>query len=770
MEKVYVAIGDDLQDGYKTLLWTLNKWIKSISIVILHVNHHHHTSNDFVNSLYGKVPASVVSDEQLQAISFHEQQKTDQLLSKYLAFCNKAKVKAEILKVENRDEQIHKLMIDLISRLRITKLVLAITFMKQSSWQKKNGISGSFKVHMHKPEFCELYIVCGGKLLLRREENDNKGAIIMRQKAKPKRWLTRKFAEIVGKSHDSSAPNMNLREPENEWENHVREIQTYFQHLMSLSLNDDLEMSSLDPTVLRVADSNMDIAENMESKIVEANQKIILNRDAAKAHSVRSRKAERVVFLCNRRVEELESRIKEEVNIRMDLSKHFETEKEQIEEMKSDVDESKSRLRSFLQLETELSNKLKSITMKKSQANAQIERTNLTRAEMVREMGDLKRQREILHRRIEFCKEKDSIRMEMRLSEVSCGCRVYTAEEIKLATDGFSEKLRVKSHGEWTNVYKGHLHHITVAIKFLNSDSELSPQAFQAKVERLNDIRHPHFVAMIGFCSELKCIVYEYMHNGCIKEMLFHSQRNFRRTLRWNDRIRVAHEVCSGLTYLHLAEPRPIVHGHLSPSHILLDKNFHAKISGFGLNHCDLRSDVKSFGILLWNLLSGRNWVGIMEEVTTTDRTLLPKVLDVMAGQWPLDLAEELAEIAMKCILTDTELKIQEIMKDLEVMKKKAGGQFAKGVSIRRPVVDNREDSNTVPSVFLCPIFKEVMKNPCIAGDGFSYELEAIEEWLQMGNDTSPMTNLKLKHKHLTPNLTLRSLILDWHSKRSIPC
>lgn len=60
------------------------------------------------------------------------------------------------------------------------------------------------------------------------------------------------------------------------------------------------------------------------------------------------------------------------------------------------------------------------------------------------------------------------------------------------------------------------------------------------------------------------------------------------------------------------------------------------------------------------------------------------------------------------------------------------------------------------------------MENPHVAADGFSYELEAIEEWLRIGKDTSPMTNLNLKHKFLTPNNSLRLLIQDWHNKRSI--
>lgn len=59
------------------------------------------------------------------------------------------------------------------------------------------------------------------------------------------------------------------------------------------------------------------------------------------------------------------------------------------------------------------------------------------------------------------------------------------------------------------------------------------------------------------------------------------------------------------------------------------------------------------------------------------------------------------------------------------------------------------------------------MENPHVAADGFSYELGAMEEWLGLGHDTSPMTNLKLKHKFLTPNHTLRSLIQDWQKKKT---
>jgi len=57
-----------------------------------------------------------------------------------------------------------------------------------------------------------------------------------------------------------------------------------------------------------------------------------------------------------------------------------------------------------------------------------------------------------------------------------------------------------------------------------------------------------------------------------------------------------------------------------------------------------------------------------------------------------------------------------------------------------------------------CPITLEVMRDPVIAGDGHSYEREAIERWLQ-GHRTSPLTGRALPHANLIPNHSLRGLI-----------
>lgn len=60
---------------------------------------------------------------------------------------------------------------------------------------------------------------------------------------------------------------------------------------------------------------------------------------------------------------------------------------------------------------------------------------------------------------------------------------------------------------------------------------------------------------------------------------------------------------------------------------------------------------------------------------------------------------------------------------------------------------------------------QEVMKDPQIAADGFTYEGEAIRGWLKSGHNTSPMTNLKLEHCNLLPNYALHQAIIEWQQR-----
>eukprot|EP00698_Gefionella_okellyi_P026253 TRINITY_DN9937_c0_g1_i1.p1 TRINITY_DN9937_c0_g1~~TRINITY_DN9937_c0_g1_i1.p1 ORF type:complete len:272 (-),score=33.24 TRINITY_DN9937_c0_g1_i1:203-928(-) len=74
----------------------------------------------------------------------------------------------------------------------------------------------------------------------------------------------------------------------------------------------------------------------------------------------------------------------------------------------------------------------------------------------------------------------------------------------------------------------------------------------------------------------------------------------------------------------------------------------------------------------------------------------------------------------------------------------------------------------TLPRELACPISLEVMIDPVIAADGYSYDRDQITVWLR-GHDTSPLTLTRLAHKELIPNLALRSLIGDYLERLDIP-
>jgi hypothetical protein len=78
------------------------------------------------------------------------------------------------------------------------------------------------------------------------------------------------------------------------------------------------------------------------------------------------------------------------------------------------------------------------------------------------------------------------------------------------------------------------------------------------------------------------------------------------------------------------------------------------------------------------------------------------------------------------------------------------------------------EQEQPAPDEYYCPITTELMQNPVFASDGHTYEREAIEAWSVKGGATvlSPMTNEPLLDRVLTPNRSMRVLILDWQSAR----
>jgi len=83
---------------------------------------------------------------------------------------------------------------------------------------------------------------------------------------------------------------------------------------------------------------------------------------------------------------------------------------------------------------------------------------------------------------------------------------------------------------------------------------------------------------------------------------------------------------------------------------------------------------------------------------------------------------------------------------------------------------ESAHDSGSVPESFLCPILKEIMREPVLAADGHSYERAAITAWIaqqsRRGSVKSPMTGVALRTTALEPNYSLKSVIAEHFAQR----
>ncbi|GER34508.1 U-box domain-containing protein kinase family protein [Striga asiatica] len=779
-EKVYVAVGADWYDGFTTLQWALKKWSNDeISIVILHAANT--ICKDYVYTPIGKLPTSSVNEEKVKVLERIEDANRDKILSQYIAACGE--VKAEVMQIENSDQEpLHKQILEIISSFRITKLVLSLGFMKYSSWKSRTrtATNSSFYVVRHKPEFCDLFVICGGRLVFLRGENDeegyiedDRGSILAKLKEKNysiRNWLGKIVWPEDGVNYSNNPPDSpsssRSHDSTQQWEKIGLEIEHYANKLLSLH-KEEGEFDGAN-AILKEYSTELCIPENMDAaerihalktRIQNARDMIEFNRKHTNVAKERREKAKWAISICNTRAEELEDNLNEEIAKAADLNKEIESRKEEIYELECEVEQKRSKLSSILELQNELTSKLHMSSSARARAEAQLEKAAQARAEMIEEIEKLRKQRVILQRRIEFCKEKDAIGEVSKSIGLGFDFREFSGAEIKEATQDFSEHLRLKSGGRSTDVWKGRINHIMVAVKIYNSANE---ESLASKVKLLNQIRHLNVLAAIGFCTELNCIVYEHAHNGTLSDALFSTgqgSKNKNPGLTWYDRIRIAAEICSALGYLHRVKPKPIIHGNLKPSKILLDRNNIVKINCLRdpWSHYELgiKLDVRAFGKLVVQLLTGENWSD------TTDNA----GLDQSAGPWPMDLAMELCSIAKKCLSDEGMAKMP--TREINDVRKRADSVAADGESSATVAEESADvgDLSNVPSAFICPIYQDVMRNPHLAADGFSYELEAIDEWLKTGHDTSPVTNLRLTHKLLTPNHTLRSVIQDWQNK-----
>ncbi|KAK6162296.1 hypothetical protein DH2020_002137 [Rehmannia glutinosa] len=156
--------------------------------------------------------------------------------------------------------------------------------------------------------------------------------------------------------------------------------------------------------------------------------------------------------------------------------------------------------------------------------------------------------------------------------------RMFSYKELHSATKGFSVKL---GHGGFGAVFQGVLtDSSSVAVKRLERPGG-GEKEFRAEVCTIGNIQHVNLVRLRGFCSENshRLLVYDYMPNGPLSMYLKHNSQN----LSWNVRFRVAVGTARGIAYLHEECRNCIIHCDIKPENILLDEDFSAKVSDFGL-------------------------------------------------------------------------------------------------------------------------------------------------------------------------------------------
>ncbi|KAK6278369.1 hypothetical protein POUND7_018636 [Theobroma cacao] len=170
----------------------------------------------------------------------------------------------------------------------------------------------------------------------------------------------------------------------------------------------------------------------------------------------------------------------------------------------------------------------------------------------------------------------------------------FTLRDLQLSTNRFS-KDNIIGDGGYGVVYRGNLINGTpVAVKKLLNNPGQADKDFRVEVEAIGHVRHKNLVRLLGYCIEgtQRLLVYEYVNNGNLEQWL-RGDMCHKGYLTWEARIKILLGTAKALAYLHEAIEPKVVHRDIKSSNILIDDNFDAKISDFGL--AKLLGDGKSY-------------------------------------------------------------------------------------------------------------------------------------------------------------------------------
>ncbi|KAJ8530832.1 hypothetical protein K7X08_023713 [Anisodus acutangulus] len=258
--------------------------------------------------------------------------------------------------------------------------------------------------------------------------------------------------------------------------------------------------------------------------------------------------------------------------------------------------------------------------------------------------------------------------------------------DILKATKEFDAMFCIGKGGSGS-VYKVKLPSLeNVAVKRLHSTFEVTHhKSFMNEVRALTKIKHRNIVKLYGFCSNAQhsFLVYECMERGSLSSILRNEVES--KKLDWLKRVNIIKVVAFALSYMHQDCSPPIVHRDISSSNVLLDSEFEARVSDFGIakllkpdsSNCTAFAgtygdvapelaytmkvtemcDVYSFGVLALEILKGKHpgeYITVLANLSTRDHVQLCDLLDERLPHPENEVKEVLIfiiKLAISCLL-----------------------------------------------------------------------------------------------------------------------